>query len=242
MGAALFAQVMGNDGMLKGRTRVLVTNALQYLPNADRVVVLEAGKVAESGTYDELMAKGLDFAALMEAHGISEEDEDLEGDLDAADTAEAAAKEKAAAAAEAVSEAAHDFKADHDHGAGDVSDTMKFMDGRRKSVDGRRPAGKSIDGGRKSTDGRKSIGDGRKSISSGRRSIGGGGRKSADGAKDVDGPKELDDGKTKPSLLSATGGEEERSVGNVDSKVYMALFRATGSLVGQCSLTLSNPS
>tara|TARA_B110000977_G_scaffold200812_1_gene292715 strand:+ start:9872 stop:14014 length:4143 start_codon:yes stop_codon:yes gene_type:complete len=74
VGHALFDQVLGQDGVLRNSTRVLVTNALQYLPKADRVVVLEDGKVAEMGTYDELMSKGLNFASLMAAHGIEDED------------------------------------------------------------------------------------------------------------------------------------------------------------------------
>jgi ATP-binding cassette, subfamily C (CFTR/MRP), member 1 len=79
VGAALFEQVLGASGVLRKATRVLVTNALQYLPKADKIVVLEEGKVAEVGTYDELMRKGLDFANLMAAHGIEDEGEDADG-------------------------------------------------------------------------------------------------------------------------------------------------------------------
>ena len=67
---ALFDQVLSHDGVLRNATRVLATNALQYLPRADCVVVVEDGRVAEMGTYDELMSKGLNFASLMAAHGI----------------------------------------------------------------------------------------------------------------------------------------------------------------------------
>ena len=55
---------------MKKATRVLVTNALQYLPKADSIVVLDDGEVVDVGTYKELMAKGLDFATLMAAHGV----------------------------------------------------------------------------------------------------------------------------------------------------------------------------
>jgi len=55
---------------MKKTTRVLVTNALQYLPKADSIVVLDDGEVVDVGTYKELMAKGLDFATLMAAHGV----------------------------------------------------------------------------------------------------------------------------------------------------------------------------
>ena len=45
-------------GMLKNRTRVLVTNALHFLPRCDRIYVLDerTGTIAESGTYEELMS------------------------------------------------------------------------------------------------------------------------------------------------------------------------------------------
>ena len=42
-------------------TRVLVTHQLQYLPAADKVVVLRDGRLAEQGGYQELLARGVDF-------------------------------------------------------------------------------------------------------------------------------------------------------------------------------------
>jgi ATP-binding cassette subfamily C (CFTR/MRP) protein 1 len=75
VGAALFDQVLSHDGALRNATRVLATNALHFLPKADRVVVIEDGRVAEMGTYDELMSKGLNFASLMAAHGIENDEE-----------------------------------------------------------------------------------------------------------------------------------------------------------------------
>ncbi|KAI3434886.1 hypothetical protein D9Q98_002940 [Chlorella vulgaris] len=48
-------------GLLGQVTRVLVTHQLQYLPAADRVVVLRDGLLAEQGSYEELVARGVDF-------------------------------------------------------------------------------------------------------------------------------------------------------------------------------------
>ena len=81
VGAALFKDVI--RGSLKNKTRVLVTNALQYLPQADQIVVLEEGKVQEIGTYKSLMSKGLDFSKLMKHHGLDQEESSrasLDGD------------------------------------------------------------------------------------------------------------------------------------------------------------------
>ena len=44
-------------GELAGKTRLLVTNQLQYVPEADKVVVLKDGRVAEAGAYKDLMAR-----------------------------------------------------------------------------------------------------------------------------------------------------------------------------------------
>ena len=52
-------------GILDSKTRVLVTHHLQYLPNADHVVVLDNGRVTGSGTYSELLASGIDFIGLL---------------------------------------------------------------------------------------------------------------------------------------------------------------------------------
>jgi len=49
-----------------GKTVILVTHAIQYLPECDRVIVMDEGKIAESGTYDELMRAGNKLTKLVE--------------------------------------------------------------------------------------------------------------------------------------------------------------------------------
>jgi ABC-type multidrug transport system fused ATPase/permease subunit len=56
VGRAVFRTCLMQE--LKGCTRVLVTNQLQYVSEADHVVVLKDGEVAESGNYKTLMAQG----------------------------------------------------------------------------------------------------------------------------------------------------------------------------------------
>lgn len=52
---------------LEGRTALVVAHRLTQAASADRVVVLEAGRVVETGTHDDLVAAGGRYAALWAA-------------------------------------------------------------------------------------------------------------------------------------------------------------------------------
>ncbi|KAJ8627273.1 hypothetical protein MRB53_020580 [Persea americana] len=58
---------------LQGRTRVLVTNQLHFLPQVDRIVLVHEGMVKEEGTFEELSDNGFLFQKLMENAGKMEE-------------------------------------------------------------------------------------------------------------------------------------------------------------------------
>lgn len=61
VGAALMNECV--NGALAGKTRVLVTHQLQFAHHADKVLVLENGRSIGFGSYDELLAKGLNLSA-----------------------------------------------------------------------------------------------------------------------------------------------------------------------------------
>ncbi|KAL2913381.1 hypothetical protein HK105_207126 [Polyrhizophydium stewartii] len=54
---------------LAGKTRVLVTHQLHFLPHADVIVVLDHGKIVAQGSFDELLQTSASFAALMREYG-----------------------------------------------------------------------------------------------------------------------------------------------------------------------------
>ncbi len=52
VGKALFFNAI--VGALSGKTRILVTHALHFLPYVDHIILMDDGKIAEQGTYNEL--------------------------------------------------------------------------------------------------------------------------------------------------------------------------------------------
>ena len=50
--------------LVEGRTTIAIAHRLSTVRNADQIVVLDGGRVVETGTYDELLARGDRFAAL----------------------------------------------------------------------------------------------------------------------------------------------------------------------------------
>ncbi|KAJ7454282.1 P-loop containing nucleoside triphosphate hydrolase protein [Mycena galericulata] len=60
--AHVFASLFGPAGLLKGKTTVLVTHGIHHLPSADKVIVMDAGKITHFGSFEDVRDAGATFA------------------------------------------------------------------------------------------------------------------------------------------------------------------------------------
>ncbi|KAI5097098.1 multidrug resistance-associated protein 1-like isoform X2, partial [Silurus meridionalis] len=72
VGQHIFDKVIGPKGVLKNRTRVLVTHGLSFLNQADLILVMEDGQVTESGSYTELLERRNSFADFLKIFSNTE--------------------------------------------------------------------------------------------------------------------------------------------------------------------------
>uniref|UniRef100_A0A8C9T6S9 Canalicular multispecific organic anion transporter 1-like n=1 Tax=Scleropages formosus TaxID=113540 RepID=A0A8C9T6S9_SCLFO len=72
VGKHLFDKVVGPHGLLKNKTRVLVTHGVNFLPYVDEIVVLTDGKVSEVGSYQSLQNSGGAFSEFLNTYAKEE--------------------------------------------------------------------------------------------------------------------------------------------------------------------------
>ncbi len=63
---------------MKGRTTFVIAHRLSTIRNATRILVFQNGKVIETGTFDELVARGGHFAELARAQFMVQEQSRLD--------------------------------------------------------------------------------------------------------------------------------------------------------------------
>ncbi|XP_043526935.1 multidrug resistance-associated protein 1 isoform X6 [Frieseomelitta varia] len=82
VGKHIFENVIGPNGLLKKKTRILVTHGITYLPEVDNIIVLKDGEITEVGSYKQLLEKRGAFSEflvqhLQEVHADGESEADL---------------------------------------------------------------------------------------------------------------------------------------------------------------------
>ena len=88
VGKHIFNKVISHDGVLKQKTRVLVTHGISFLPRTDHIIVMKDGKISEQGSYSELLEMKGEFADFLieymaEQEGETDEDhEELKAELE----------------------------------------------------------------------------------------------------------------------------------------------------------------
>jgi len=70
VGRELFDQCM--KGYLRHELVILVTHQLQFLEQADLIVIMDKGKISAMGTYEAMQRSGLDFAQLLSDPNVNE--------------------------------------------------------------------------------------------------------------------------------------------------------------------------
>ncbi|XP_065205458.1 multidrug resistance-associated protein 1-like [Planococcus citri] len=78
VGKHVFERVIGPNGLLKNKTRVLVTHSVTHLSKVDFIVVIKDGTISESGTFQELLDSKGDFSEFL----ITYLEENLESDVE----------------------------------------------------------------------------------------------------------------------------------------------------------------
>jgi len=70
--AHLWKHLIGPEGLLKDKTRLLVTHGIHHLNNVDSIIVVKDGRVTEMGDYQDLMHARSAFYQLITEYSVQE--------------------------------------------------------------------------------------------------------------------------------------------------------------------------
>lgn len=78
VGKHIFQKVVGNKGLLRNKTRLLVTHGIHWLPMVDSIIVLIDGQVSEMGSYEELLSHDGAFAQFLKTYLMQDNENEAE--------------------------------------------------------------------------------------------------------------------------------------------------------------------
>lgn len=76
VGKHIFDNVLSENGVLKGKTRFLVTHSMAFIPQVDKILVMMNGEITESGNYRQLLAQNKAFAEFLLQYLQEQHDDD----------------------------------------------------------------------------------------------------------------------------------------------------------------------
>uniref|UniRef100_A0A8C5WUT1 ABC-type glutathione-S-conjugate transporter n=1 Tax=Laticauda laticaudata TaxID=8630 RepID=A0A8C5WUT1_LATLA len=75
VGWHIFNHILGPNGLLKEKTRILVTNTIHILPMVDNIIVMVNGEISEMGSWQELIRKQGAFADFLRSQNPEEKED-----------------------------------------------------------------------------------------------------------------------------------------------------------------------
>lgn len=82
VGKHIFQEVIGRNGFLKDKTRILVTHGVHWLPMVDTIVVMSNGTISEAGTYEDLLSRDGAFAQFLKEYIQKDMNTDSDAEVD----------------------------------------------------------------------------------------------------------------------------------------------------------------
>ena len=83
VGKHIFDNVIGNNGLLKDKTRIFVTHAVSFLSQVDDILVIKDGIIAERGSFQELQDSNGPFSEYLKEYlHENNDDENNENPVD----------------------------------------------------------------------------------------------------------------------------------------------------------------
>lgn len=74
----LFTYVLGPEGLLASKARILATNAISFIEGSDEIIMLRNGSIVERGTHDSIHEGDSEIARLLREFGRQQENEEEE--------------------------------------------------------------------------------------------------------------------------------------------------------------------
>ncbi|KAF9299941.1 hypothetical protein BGZ74_008485 [Mortierella antarctica] len=127
----LWSNLVGPNGMLSNKTRILVTHGIHHLEHVDQILVSKDGSISEAGHYDELMAANGAFHQLIKEYSVGQKKKKARNDKDKTKVGESDSDDDSARnTIVATEETAKKDDDDEDDANGELVSDEKMVDGK----------------------------------------------------------------------------------------------------------------